>query len=122
MTTGASSDIEHATRLARAMITQYGMSGSLGMVQLESLHNPYLGATPVRNHSEATAAKVDSEVRDIIGDCHRQATELLTKHRAGLDAIAGVLIDKESLDADEFAELFKTHVTDTEESKGEISE
>ena len=116
VTTGASSDIERATQLARAMVTQYGMSDEFGMVQLESLQNPYLGGTPLRNHSEATAARVDDEVGRIIRDCHDKAAEILLRHRDGLDAIAAVLMEKESLDADEFEALFKQHVEVEEET------
>ena len=110
LTTGAASDIERATKLARAMVTQYGMSDAFDMVQLESVQNPYLGTAPMRNHSEATAARVDEEVGRIIRTCHKQATDILTQNREGLNAIAEVLFEKETLDADEFAGLFRQHV------------
>ncbi|MDR1156888.1 MAG: ATP-dependent zinc metalloprotease FtsH [Oscillospiraceae bacterium] len=111
ITTGAANDIERATQLARAMVTQYGMSDTFDMVALESVTNPYLGTTPLRNHSETTAARVDEEVGRLIRACHEQAREILRTHRDGLDAITAVLLEKESLDSEEFAALCDQYVT-----------
>ncbi|MDR0671236.1 MAG: ATP-dependent zinc metalloprotease FtsH [Oscillospiraceae bacterium] len=111
ITTGAANDIEQATKLARAMVTQYGMSDSFDMVALETVANPYLGGTPLRNHSETTAARVDEEVGRVIRACHEQAREILRTHRDGLDAITAVLLEKESLDSEEFAALCDQYVT-----------
>lgn len=110
ITTGASSDIERATQLTRSMVTQYGMSDTFDMVALETVQNPYLSGTMIRNHSEATAAMVDKEVGDIIREHHKMARDMLTTYRVGLDTIAGILMEKETLDADEFAALFAEHV------------
>jgi cell division protease FtsH len=111
ITTGAANDIERATQLARAMVTQYGMSDTFDMVALETVTNPYLGGTPLRNHSETTAARVDEEVGRLIRTCHEQAREILHAHRDGLDAITAVLLEKESLDSEEFAALCDQYVT-----------
>ncbi|MDR0380610.1 MAG: ATP-dependent zinc metalloprotease FtsH [Oscillospiraceae bacterium] len=111
ITTGAANDIERATQLARAMVTQYGMSDTFDMVALETVSNPYLGAAPLRNHSETTAARVDEEVSSLIRVCHERAREILQTHRDGLDAITAVLLEKESLDSEEFAALCDRYVT-----------
>ncbi|HEX2780476.1 MAG TPA: ATP-dependent zinc metalloprotease FtsH [Gemmatimonadaceae bacterium] len=101
-TTGAESDIEQATALARSMVTRWGMSERLGMVQLAPRENPYLrglsdGVGP-RPYGESTAAAVDDEVHRIIAECHEEARRLLTAHRAALDALARALLQNETLD------------------------
>ncbi|MFL5620639.1 MAG: ATP-dependent zinc metalloprotease FtsH [Gemmatimonadaceae bacterium] len=104
-TTGAESDIEQATQLARSMVTRWGMSDKLGMVQLAPRENPYLGTLPgqdgVRGISEATARTVDDEVRRIIAECHAEARQLLGEHRRELDALAEALLARETLDEEE---------------------
>ena len=104
-TTGAESDIEQATRLARNMVTRWGMSDKLGMVQLAPRENPYLetfaGRDGARTISEETARAVDEEVRQIIADSHAEARRLLTDHRRELDALAQALLARETLDEDE---------------------
>jgi cell division protease FtsH len=104
-TTGAESDIEQATQLARSMVTRWGMSDKLGMVQLAPRENPFLGAIPgqdgVRGISEATARTVDDEVRRIIAESHDEARRLLGEHRRELDALAEALLARETLDEEE---------------------
>jgi cell division protease FtsH len=104
-TTGAESDIEQVTQLARSMVTRWGMSDKLGMVQLAPRENPFLGAMPgqdgVRGISEATARAVDDEVRRIITESHDEARRLLGEHRRELDALAQALLARETLDEEE---------------------
>jgi cell division protease FtsH len=104
-TTGAESDIEQVTRLARSMVTRWGMSDKLGMVQLAPRENPYLesltGRDGARTISEETARAVDEEVRQIISESHSEARRLLTSHRRELDALAQALLARETLDEDE---------------------
>src|SRR5690606_13139464 len=94
-TTGAQNDSEQATHLARNMVTRWGMSDNLGMVQLAPRENPYLGTVDsyaARPYSEATAAAVDAEVHRLIHECHDEARRLLHEHRAALDALAQALL------------------------------
>lgn len=101
-TTGAENDIEQATGIARRMVTRWGMSDELGMVELAARENPYLssGYGPLghKDISEHTAQQVDKEVRRIIQECHGEATRLLKAHRAQLDALAKALLERETLD------------------------
>jgi len=104
-TTGAENDLEQVTRLARMMVTRWGMSEGVGPLSLASREDPYLGgnaAAPAAGPlSEEMARLVDAEVRRIVDECYRQAKELLTAHRARLDALAEALLERESLDAAE---------------------
>ncbi|WP_233146080.1 ATP-dependent zinc metalloprotease FtsH [Pigmentiphaga sp. NML080357] len=102
-TTGAESDIEQATNLARNMVMRWGMSDKLGMVQLAPRQNPYLGggAGASLPYSEETARAVDVEVQKIIHGCHDRALSLLREHRAQLDALVRALLEKETLDEKE---------------------
>jgi cell division protease FtsH len=108
-TTGAENDIEQATQLARGMVTRWGMSDALGMVQLAPRQNPYLGSIPGYEArlavSEDTARAIDAEVRRIIQESHDEATRLLREHRAELDALAGALLERETLDQEEILEV-----------------
>jgi cell division protease FtsH len=101
-TTGAESDIEQATGLARAMVTRWGMSEKLGMVQLAPRQNPYLGGATAlsgdKQVSEATSRLIDDEVRRIISECHEEAKRLLEQHRPALDALVEALHASETLD------------------------
>jgi cell division protease FtsH len=101
-TTGAENDIELATGLARTMVTRWGMSEELGMVQLAPRTNPYLSNVPVwageKAISDATARRIDAEVRRIIEECHGEARRLLVQHRGALDALAQALLVRETLD------------------------
>ena len=94
VTTGASNDIEKATRVARSMVTQYGMSKKFGLIGLEVQANQYLDNRPVMNCSEATAAEVDAEVMKVLKESYDEAKRLLTEHRKALDKIAAFLIEK----------------------------
>jgi cell division protease FtsH len=104
-TTGAESDIEQATGLARRMVTRWGMSDRIGMVQLAPRENPYLtgpaGYGGAKPFSEETAEAIDAEVRKIIGDSHDEATRLLTLHRRQLDALAEALLARETLNEED---------------------
>jgi cell division protease FtsH len=104
-TTGAENDIEQATQLARNMVTRWGMSDRLGMVQLAPRENPYLatlsGYDGARPFSEETARAIDAEVRRIIGESYQEARRLLGAHRKELDALAEALLSRETLDEQE---------------------
>src|SRR5688572_22030564 len=104
-TTGAESDIEQATQIARQMVTRWGMSERLGMVQLAPRDNQYLGGaagfSATKPFSEETARIIDAEVLRIIEECHAQARRLLREHRGALDAIAQALLTRETLDEQE---------------------
>ena len=104
-TTGAESDIEQATQIARRMVTRWGMSDELGMVQLAPRENPYLGGGAEfaggKPFSEETARRIDAEVLKIIGASHAEARRLLIEHRRALDALAEALLTRETLDEQE---------------------
>ena len=109
-TTGSSNDIEKATNLARAMVTQYGMSEKLGPLTFGKKEEMiFLGReiSEQRNYSDEIAAKIDAEVREIIDRAYERAKEALTQHRAVLDKLAELLIEKETIEADEFESLFE---------------
>ena len=106
VTTGASNDIEKATRVARSMVTQYGMSTKFGLIGLEVQANQYLDNRPVMNCSEATAAEVDAEVMKVLKESYDEAKRLLTEHRKALDKIAAFLIEKETITGKEFMQIF----------------
>ncbi|BCK01200.1 ATP-dependent zinc metalloprotease FtsH [Anaerocolumna chitinilytica] len=105
ITTGASNDIEKATQLARAMVTQYGMSEKFGLMGLESIENRYLDGRAVLNCGDATAAEIDHEVMKILKECYAKAQELLAGNREVLDEIADYLIEKETISGKEFMEI-----------------
>ena len=107
VTTGASNDIEQATKVARAMVTQYGMSDKFGMIGLESVENRYLDGRPVMNCSDETAAEVDHEVMRIIKECYVKAEKLLADNREVLDKIAEYLIKEETITGKEFMRIFR---------------
>jgi cell division protease FtsH len=108
-TTGAENDIEQATALARRMVTRWGMSERLGLVQLAPRENPYLngagGYTGTRPFSEETAEAIDAEVQKIINQSHEEAKRLLTLHRKQLDALAQALVARETLNEQEILEV-----------------
>jgi cell division protease FtsH len=107
-TTGAENDIEQATNLARNMVTRWGMSEELGMVQLAPAHNSYLGGGfggGEKPFSEETARRIDTEVMRIIHDSHEQAKTLLLAHRAQLDALVKALLAQETLDEKQILEV-----------------
>ena len=107
VTTGASNDIEQATKIARAMVTQYGMSEKFGLIGLESVQNRYLDGRPVQNCGEATAAEIDGEVMAMLKEAYEEAKRLLTENREALDKIADFLIEKETITGKEFMKIFR---------------
>lgn len=106
VTTGASNDIEKATKVARAMVTQYGMSEKFGLIGLESIQNRYLDGRPVANCGQETASEIDQEVMRILKESYETAKKLLSEHRKSLDKIAAYLIEKETITGKEFMEIF----------------
>lgn len=106
ITTGASNDIEKATQLARAMVTQYGMSERFGLMGLESIENKYLDGRAVLNCGDATAAEIDQEVMAILKECYKRAENQLAGNREVLDKIAEFLIEKETITGKEFMEIY----------------
>lgn len=107
VTTGASNDIEKATKIARAMITQYGMSEKFGLIGLESVQHKYLDGRPVTNCGEETAAEIDREVMKMLKDAYEEAKRLLSENREALDKIAAFLIEKETITGKEFMKIFR---------------
>ncbi|QLQ09587.1 MAG: ATP-dependent zinc metalloprotease FtsH [Nocardioidaceae bacterium] len=108
-TTGAGNDIEKATGLARAMVTQYGMTEELGAIKLgDSNSEPFLGRDfgHTRNYSEDVAAKVDAEVKRFLATAHQEAFDILVENRDVLDALVVALLEKETLDKEQVAEIF----------------
>ena len=106
VTTGASNDIEKATRIARAMVTQYGMSKKFGLMGLESQENQYLNGRTVLNCSDMTASEIDKEVMHILKVSYEEAKRLLSENREALDKIAAFLIEKETITGKEFMKIF----------------
>ena len=106
VTTGASNDIERATKIARAMVTQYGMSEKFGLMGLESVQHKYLDGRAVLNCGEETAGEIDKEVMKMLKTAYDEATRLLTENREALDKIADFLIEKETITGKEFMEIF----------------
>ena len=106
VTTGASNDIERATKLARAMVTQYGMSEKFGLMGLESIQHKYLDGRAVLNCGEETAGEIDKEVMKMLKSAYEEAKYLLTENREALDKIADFLIEKETITGKEFMDIF----------------
>lgn len=105
ITTGASNDIEQATKLARAMITRYGMSDDFGMVALETVNNQYLGGDTSLACSAETAAKIDRDVVAMIGDAYKKAAAIIKENRTAMDALAAYLLEKETITGEEFMDI-----------------
>ena len=105
ITTGASNDIEQATKLARAMITRYGMSDDIGMVALETVTNQYLGADTSLACSQELSADIDRKVIALVKQQYAKAMELLTTHTAKLHELSKFLYEKETITGDEFMEI-----------------
>lgn len=129
VTTGASNDIEKATELARAMVTQYGMSEKFGLMGLESIQDRYLDGRAVLNCGEQTASEIDKEVMDILKKCYKKAEELLSQNREALDKIADFLYNKETITGEEFMKIFnevrnagKEAALPNKESKADMSQ
>ncbi len=106
VTTGAANDIEKATSIASAMITQYGMSEKFGLIGLESIQHRYLDGRPVANCGQETASEIDHEVMKMLKESYEEAKRLLSEHRKALDDIAAFLIEKETITGKEFMEIF----------------
>lgn len=106
-TNGASNDIEKATRLARAMITRYGMSDEFGMVAMENVTNQYLGGDTTLVCSPETQARIDKAVSDLIKTQHEKARQLLEEHRKKLDELAKYLYEKETITGEQFMEILE---------------
>ena len=108
-TTGASNDIEQATRMARAMVTVYGMSDHFGMMQLEEVRNRYLGGNASLTCSAQTAAQIDEEVRLLIRQGKEKATKLITAHLEEMQEAAAILLQKETITGEEFMQVLEKH-------------
>ncbi|MDF2484098.1 MAG: ATP-dependent metalloprotease FtsH [Herbinix sp.] len=122
ITTGASNDIEKATSLARAMVTQFGMSDKFGLMGLESVENKYLDGRSVLNCGEETSGMIDKEVMQILKECYDRAEELLQGSREVLDKIADYLIAKETITGDEFMKIYKEVKGIVDEPKLELED
>ena len=107
ITTGASNDIEQATKLARSMITQYGMSNDFGMVAMETVSNQYLGADASLTCSPETLKEIDRKVIELIGKQHEKAIKILESNRTKLDKLAQFLYEKETITGEEFMKILK---------------
>lgn len=124
VTTGAANDIEQATRLARAMVTQYGMSDKFGLMGLATQQDQYLTGRTVMNCGDATAAEVDNEVMRILKEAYEEAKRLLNENREVMDEIAEFLIEKETITGKEFMQIFRRckGIPEPEEKKEETKE
>ena len=107
VTTGAANDIEKATNIAKAMVTQYGMSKKFGLVGLASVESKYLDGSATLNCSDATATDIDTEVMKILKDSYKEAKRLLKDNRDVMDKIADYLIEKETISGKEFMQIFR---------------
>ena len=106
VTTGASNDMEKATELARAMITQYGMSDKFGLMSLESVEDKYLSGRTTLNCSDETAAEIDTEIKILLKECYAKAKALLLENRDVLEKIATYLYEKETITGKQFMEIY----------------
>jgi len=113
-TTGASNDIEQATKLARAMVTRYGMSEEFDMMALESVANPYLGGESSLACSSVTSSKIDDEVLKIIKRAHEKAINILTENEDKLHELASYLLEKETITGDEFMKILNNEQAGSE--------
>ncbi len=110
ISTGASNDIERATKIARDMVTKYGMSARIGTITLGgNQEEVFLGRdiAHAKEYSEETAAVIDEEIKNIIDACYKKATELLSANEDKLHKVAGVLLEKEKIAGDEFDAIFQ---------------
>lgn len=108
ITTGAANDIEQATKLARAMVTRYGMSDRFGMMALETVNNPYLGGDTSLLVSDETASKIDEEVLKIIKSCYEKAKQILEENKPKLHELTKYLIEKETITGEEFLQILNS--------------
>lgn len=115
ITTGASNDIEQATRMARAMITRYGMSDEFGMVALETINNQYLGGDTTLACSNETATRIDAAVIAMVKEAHDKAYQIISSHKDKLDEISAYLLEKETITGEEFMEILERKLEETTE-------
>ena len=120
VTTGASNDIEKATQIARAMITQYGMSDKFGLIGLATVENQYLSGRATLNCGDSTATEIDHEVMLMLKNSYEKANEILNAHREALDRIAAFLIERETITGKEFMNILH-EVENKDESQSEVS-
>lgn len=116
ITTGASNDIEQATRMARAMITRYGMSDEFGMVALETINNQYLGGDTTLACSNETATRIDAAVIAMVKEAHDKAYQIISSHKDKLDEISAYLLEKETITGEEFMEILQRKPEGTTEA------
>lgn len=116
VSTGASNDIEKATKIARAMVTRYGMSDEFGLMGLETIEGQYLDGRAVLNCGEQTAAKVDAVVMGMLKDAYQKAKELISSNKMAMNRIAGFLIEKETITGKEFMKILQ----EVEDEKKEL--
>lgn len=116
ITTGASNDIEQATRMARAMITCYGMSDEFGMVALETINNQYLGGDTTLACSNETATRIDAAVIAMVKEAHDKAYQIISSHKDKLDEISAYLLEKETITGEEFMEILQRKPEETTEA------
>ena len=107
VTTGASNDIEQATSIARAMITQYGMSEKFGLIGLESIQNRYLDGRTVMNCGDQTESEVDKEVMALLKECYDRAYKIIEEHQEVLHKLAAYLVERETITGKEFVKIFE---------------
>ena len=112
ITTGASNDIEQATKLARAMITRYGMSDEFDMVAMETVNNQYLGGDSSLACSAETQRQIDEQVVALVRGEHEKAKKILTENKAALDKLSMYLYEKETITGDEFMEILNQEIQD----------
>jgi len=122
VTTGAANDIEKATDIVRAMITQYGMSKRFGLIKLESVEDKYLSGRTVLDCSDATSAQIDEEVMKILDASYEQAKELLGENRELMKKLAEYLIEKETITGKEFMKIFREEKGLAEPEDGEAEQ
>ena len=120
VTTGASNDIEKATQIARAMITQYGMSDKFGLIGLATVENQYLSGRATLNCGDSTATEIDHEVMLMLKNSYEKAKDILNAHREALDRIAAFLIERETITGKEFMNILH-EVENKDESQSEVS-
>ena len=109
ISTGASNDIERASKIARDMVSKYGMSETIGAIMFGAgQEEVFLGRdlTQSKNYSEQTASVIDAETKQIIDNAYKKAQEILSEHIDKLHTVAGILLEKEKIDGEEFAEIF----------------
>ena len=117
ITTGASSDIKHATKTARRMVTRYGMSENIGVISYEQDEEAvFIGRdlAHAKSHSEAISGEIDREVKSIIDDCYSKATQIIKDHEEVLHKCAQLLLEKERINREEFEALFEQEVAEQE--------